>query len=233
MKYIALAILLGLALMGRVCLGQTTFEKQFAWKKGQPIDMNLKFGKEMQVHGWDRNEVQVNASVNINNGRLDSLFSLTGSSDDSITILADVDQDKIRANGWYDDGCTKGQGSMSFDGHSRICMSITYEVHVPRHASLKLSSISADMTIRGLDGPVHAKSISGFVDMAWPENQNADLALKSITGELYTDISDISWTNRKDHIPMVGYLLRGQIGKGGPELHLESISNDIYLRNQN
>ncbi len=230
MKYIVLAILLGSALTGRVCLGQTTFEKQLTWKKGQLIDLNLKFGLAIKVSGWDKDEVQLTAKVNINDDRLDSLFSLTASNNDSITVLADVVHHKIRTNGWYDDGCPQNQKTMSFDGHLRICMDITYEVRIPRNAPLKLSSISADMTIRGLDGPVRAKSISGFVDMTWPKNQNADLALKSITGELYTDITGIDWTNRKDHVPQVGYLLHGHIGNGGPELQLESISNDIYLR---
>lgn len=232
MKYIVVLILLGSAFMSKVCLGQTTFEKKIPWKKGQPVDLNLKFGQNIQVKGWDRKEVAVIARVKINDGRQDSLFRLTGSTGDSVTILADLDHWRNYSHTWYDDGCPGDQRMMRIQGHTTLCAEITYEVDLPEAATIKLSSISANMTIRGMDGPFHAKSIAGFVDMTWPGNKRADLALKSITGELYTNIKGINWLNRKDHMPLVGYVLRGRIGPGGPKLHLESVSNDIYLRNQ-
>ncbi|HKI44061.1 MAG TPA: hypothetical protein VKA08_01895 [Balneolales bacterium] len=231
MKYIVLLTMLWLATMGEVCLGQTTFRKELTWEKGQLIDLNLKFGKNMQVTGWDQNEVAVIARVTINEGHQDSLFSLAASSGNAINILADINRKDLSVHEWLD-GCPKEQRMMTIDDHTSLCVDISYEVHIPKNASVNLSSISANMTIHGLHGPVRAKSISGFIDFSMPENAKADLALKSITGELYTNIGGINWLNRKDHIPMVGYLLRGQIGGGGPELHLESISNDIYLRAQ-
>ncbi len=229
MKYIVLLTILWSATMGGACLAQTTFQKKLTWEKGQPVDLNLKFGRDIQVTGWEKNEVVVTARVTINEGHQDSLFSLTASTGDAVNILADINRKDLSIHEWLD-GCPKEQRMMTIDDHTSLCVDISYEVHVPQKASVKLSSISANMTIYGLHGPVRAKSISGFVDFTMPENEKADLALKSVTGELYTNIGGINWLNRKDHIPMVGYLLRGQIGGGGPELHLESISNDIYLR---
>ena len=229
MKNIVLLTMFWLATMSGVCLAQTTFEKKLTWKKGQPIDLNLKFGRDIQVSGWEKSAVVVTAKVTINGGQQDSLFSLTASNNNAVNILADINRKDLSIHDRLD-GCPKEQRMMTIDDHTSLCVDISYQVHIPQNAFLKLSSISANMTIHGLHGPVRAKSISGFIDFTMPGNEKADLALKSITGELYTNVEGINWTNRKNHIPLVGYLLRGQIGGGGPELHLESISNDIYLR---
>jgi hypothetical protein len=65
--------------------------------------------------------------------------------------------------------------------------------------------------------------------MNWPANKGASVSMKSITGELYSDL-DINYTNKSKSIPIVGYLLKGTLNGGGPTVYLESISNDIYLR---
>jgi hypothetical protein len=53
--------------------------------------------------------------------------------------------------------------------------------------------------------------------------------VKTITGEVYSDL-DIDFGNKKEKNPIVGYLLEGKINGGGPEVKLESISNNVYLR---
>ncbi len=61
--------------------------------------------------------------------------------------------------------------------------------------------------------------------------RGADLSLQSITGEVYSDLA-IQFKGERKKNPMVGYNLKGSAGGGGPLLHLESVSNDIYLRSK-
>jgi hypothetical protein len=56
--------------------------------------------------------------------------------------------------------------------------------------------------------------------------------MKTITGEVYSDL-DINFLNKKDTPQIVGYLLKGTLNGGGAEVHLESISNDVFLRKAN
>jgi DUF4097 and DUF4098 domain-containing protein YvlB len=95
--------------------------------------------------------------------------------------------------------------------------------------ALRVYSYSGNVDIAGLTGAIEAKSLSGFVDVAWPPTQGAELALKTITGEVYTD-QDIAFSTERRKNPIVGYQLRGTLKGSGPLVKLESISNDVYFR---
>ena len=79
---------------------------------------------------------------------------------------------------------------------NQVCADIDYEITVPADVALRVSTISGNIDIAGLTGAIEAKSISGFVDVTWPADQGAELSLKTITGEVYTD-QDVAFSNRK------------------------------------
>jgi hypothetical protein len=124
----------------------------------------------------------------------------------------------------------KVSGGRDRDGNAiaQVCAIIEYEITVPADVALRVSTISGNIDIAGLTGTMEAKSISGFVDVTWPDGKGADVSLKTITGEVYTD-QDIAFANRKEN-PMVGYQLKGTLKGSGPLVKLESISNDVYFR---
>ena len=90
---------------------------------------------------------------------------------------------------------------------------------------------NGNIDIRGASEAVFAKTISGFVDLSWPKSKGATVAMKTITGEVYSNLAIDFKTKREKH-PIVGYQLEGDVLGGGPSLKLESISNHIYLRQQ-
>jgi len=110
-----------------------------------------------------------------------------------------------------------------------VCTCIDYQIFLPRTASLSLETINGNIELRGLTGPIKAKSISGFVDMDWSGQTGATVALKTITGEVFSDL-DIDLTSKREAAPVVGYQLKGNVNKGGPSINLETISNNIYFR---
>jgi DUF4097 and DUF4098 domain-containing protein YvlB len=50
--------------------------------------------------------------------------------------------------------------------------------------------------MKNVGGPVFAKTINGYVDMNWPQNKASDVSMKTINGELYSDL-DIDFLNKK------------------------------------
>jgi hypothetical protein len=93
-------------------------------------------------------------------------------------------------------------------------------------------AISGDIRLTGLPGraPVSAESISGDVDASWPPAREAELTLKSLSGEVYADTS-VTFSNVKTK-RYLGYSLRGHTGatEGGPLVSLSSISGDVFFR---
>lgn len=212
---------------------QRVVERTFTLDPDGKVELELKFGEVISVKAWDKKEVSFRAVIEINGGRLnDALVLDYDERDGRLTITADYDKYRIQEGRRGD--CPDGHYStMSWnrkDGEYAVCSDIIYEVYIPRDAGLKVESISSDIELTGLQGPIHAKTISGFVDLSWPEQRGAELSMKTVSGEVYSGLDNLNLLNKKGAAPLVGYELRGSIGRGGPIVKLESISGNIYLR---
>ncbi|MGI4835476.1 MAG: DUF4097 family beta strand repeat-containing protein [Janthinobacterium lividum] len=111
--------------------------------------------------------------------------------------------------------------------------SISGDLHLAGlSGAVQARAISGDIHLTGLPGraPVSAESISGDVDASWPPARQAELTLKSLSGEVYAD-SSVTFSNRRAR-HYVGYSLRGHTGRteGGPLVSLSSISGDVFFR---
>ena len=210
---------------------QKIIRKSQPFRAGQQVDLQLKFADSIRISYWDKAEVSVLIAVEVNDGKLnDALVVETSANARKITVKTDFDQELIR-QGKREDCPGNNQSYSDGDGY-HVCSEINYEVYLPRRADLRVETINGNIFIREVAGPVYAKSISGFLDVSWPDGKGANVALKSITGELYSDL-DIDFGNKKEKNPIVGYLLEGTLNGGGPDVRLESISNNIYLRKLN
>lgn len=220
-----------LSLVTNAVFSQKIIEKKFPWSSAQTVDLNLKFADSIQVRYWDKAEVSVRIAVVINNGRLnDALTVESGSTADEITLKTDFDQNILKKGKVEDCPGSKHSWRTEHNGTEYyVCSKINYQVYLPKNAKLKLETINGNIDIKGASGPVFAKTISGYVDLSWPKAKGANVAMKTITGEVYTDL-DIDLKTKKQKNPIVGYLLEGTVNGGGPEVRLESISNNVYVR---
>lgn len=225
-------LLIFVAGMSSMTAQQRIEEKTMKASSDERIRVNLKFGESIVIKGWDREEVSFRAVVEINRGKLNDAFVVNYLEDaQGIRIDSKFDQEKLKADRGEDCFCKDGR-SFSWNEKGVICTSIVYEIFIPRNADLNLETISADVEMYNVEGPINARSVSGFVDLSWPSRRGAELTMKTVTGEAYTDLANINFSNRKDHAPLVGYELRGTIGAGGPAVRLESVSGDLFLRDQ-
>jgi len=238
-------LLLGLAMAGfQSAFAQKIIEKSASLAAGQRVYLNLRQASNIHIRAGAGNQVTLKASVSINQNKLNDAFLLaTEQTGEELKLTSDLDKEMLRnaqpgdcPNGgaYYgdtyfvngrDDGAKDRNGNRS----NPVCAVIEYDITVPANANLRVSTLSGNIDIVGLTGPIEAKSLSGFVDVAWPAAQGAELALKTITGEVYTD-QDIAFSSEPKKNPIVGYQLRGTLKGSGPLVKLESISNDVYFR---
>ncbi|GAB3560576.1 DUF4097 family beta strand repeat-containing protein [Spirosoma fluminis] len=227
-KYVSFLLLIGLV---SPAFAQKIIDKKLSYKTNQTVNLNLKFADSIQVRYWDKAEVSVRIAVTINGGRLnDALVVTTNATDEEVILKTDFDQEMTKQGKAED--CPDQRYSWSSDRSGTryyLCSDINYQVFLPRQAKLKLETISGNIDIQGASEAVFAKTISGYVDMSWPKAKGANLAMKTITGEVYSDL-DIEFKGKKQKNPIVGYQLEGTTNGGGPSVRLESISNNIYLR---
>ena len=231
MKIIGVLVVACLGFITGLQAQQKVVEKNLQVPANKKILLNLRFGDHIKISAWDKKEASFKATYEINSGKLNEALLITFNSDDESTRVG-VDFDKeLLKNGKAED-CPDNERhnySQYRDGQrSYTCSTINYEIFVPRDANLTVETISGNIELKDLNGPVNAKSISGFVDMNWPNKKGAAVALKTISGEVYSDL-DINFSNKKEN-PIVGYELKGNLNGGGSELTLHSISGNVYLR---
>jgi len=99
------------------------------------------------------------------------------------------------------------------------------------------NSTSGNITVRFAnvrqEKPSSISNISGFIDVGMPANAKANLKLKSITGEIYTDF-DLGLNKNQNQSDLQriggGHTVEGSANGGGVEINLKTISSDIYVR---
>ncbi|WP_303309581.1 DUF4097 family beta strand repeat-containing protein [Hymenobacter sp. BT730] len=238
MKFFRLLLSLSGALLltAPAANAQKIIEKSASVGAKQQVVLDLKQATSIKIRGSKGKQLRVRAAVTINQNKLNNALQLTLNTEgDQITVKSAFDEAMLRTGQPGD--CPDGQGSSWSSGGEkgrdgyRVCSNVEVEIEVPEGVSLRVNTISGNIEATGLTGQLEAKSISGFVDVTWSSGQGAKVAFKTITGEVYTD-QDIAFTNRKEGVPMVGYEVRGSLGKSGPLVRLESISNDVYFRKQ-
>ena len=214
-------------LSASVAGAQRIVEKSIVWQPGQAVVLELKYARDIQINTWERDEVSMRASVSINDNTKNEAWSMTtDASANQIRVATDLEPPQED----YPGDCPGGSYHLD---KGRYCSLIVYEIYLPRAASLRVETLGGDITLRGIQTPVFAKSLSGWVDADWSEQQGATVNMKSVTGEVYTDLDlaldEATEAERRRRSP-VGWEIEGKVAGGGVEVHLESVSNDVYFR---
>lgn len=131
-------------------------------------------------------------------------------------------------------------------------------LEISNHAGdLEVKTTIGDIDLKNVSGPVVASTtsgsitvvygnveqgkpssisnISGVVDVTLPNSVKANLKLKSITGEIYSDL-DLKMKGGSDKGELSrlggGNTVEGTLNGGGVEINLQTISSDIFVRRQ-
>ena len=182
------------------------------------LDLEFAFADDITFQIWDKQEVLVEVSVEINDGEDNDIFSLK-TSQTSSTIYFEMDEDmwkKIKREG--------KKGNCSYQS------TLNYTVFLPMGLSVASNTISGDYEFEYFDQPMRLKTISGAIDITVPTSLSLDFDAKTISGEVFSDI-DITYPEGKEGLrQIVGQDFKGRINKGGALSKFETISGNIYLR---
>lgn len=229
MKAITLLALLGFLFTRPLRAQPQIVEKTMTVPADKKVDLQFDFGNNIKVTAWDRPDAAIKMTYSINGGRLNSALLPDFKAENGVArITVKFDREKMKTGRPED--CPDNQRGMNHyyqDGVAiYTCQDIQYEVFVPRDADLIVESVHCNIELRNVTGPVRAKSIHGFVDMNWPRQKGAELTLKTVHGDVFSDLA-IQFAGKKDE-----QRLTGSINGGGTGINLEAIHNNVYLRQQ-
>lgn len=189
---------------------QTKTEKHISFSGKESLTLNLQFADSIDIKSWDRNEVYLTSSVNINENKDNDayLISFSESGNDE-EVKATFKKDYFKGR---DNCCTKTD--------------IRWKVYMPEKIPFTVETINGNITITGRTGEMKVKTISGFIDLAVPASKPADIEFSTISGTVFTD-HKLAMETRSKGIPSI---IREKLNNGGPPIKLETISGDIFFR---
>tara|TARA_R110002051_G_scaffold100682_1_gene171070 strand:+ start:2071 stop:2805 length:735 start_codon:yes stop_codon:yes gene_type:complete len=210
----------------------------------EDVYVNLKFAKNIIVKNWNKNEISVEATVNLDDNEHNDYFSFKADKiGETYKITSEYGDYFKKYKSYYTSDCDDKDGKKKNinykESHSNI---VNYVIYVPEKMQLKVKSISGDVetetyvgilkldlisgniSVKKHSKDMHLKTISGDIDVYISD---AKLEAKTLTGGIYSDL-DIDFDKNKKH--GVGSKIVTTINKGTAFLKLDTISGDIYLR---
>ena len=201
-------------LLSLLCLGtlaaQKLTEKHLDFSDQKSLEMNIQIADSISLQTWNKNEVFVIASVNINKNKDNEAYLISFSETG----------DNTKISGRFSDGYFKGKDNCCNESE------IFWQVWVPEYTDFKIETINGNITITGQTDQMKVKTISGYIDLAIPASQNADIAFSTISGTIYTNHT-LNLSENQTGIPTV---IKEKFNEGGLPISLETISGDIFFR---
>lgn len=181
---------------------------------GKTVEMKFDFADTIEVEAWNNTTIALQVSADIDNNRFNDDYTLNVDEHaGSIKLLELVDFKDVQ----------KKKGN-----HYNIEKKIIYKLKVPQNLHFSLKTISGQVVLKGTTGPMDINSISGFIDYSVPVACKAKIKLSTVTGNVYSNLKfdakqekEISWIGTKRDLTLNG---------GGPEVAMQTVSGDIFLR---
>lgn len=208
---------------------QRIVEKTIKVKKGQDIELDFQFADDIIIKTWNKNEIYVKVSVNINDNIDNEDFilnifdekseieikseikNLGNKSENTITLRKDEETGEYH----YKGNCTQ--------------MDLFFEVFIPQGTNLEVKTISGNIEVTDLESEMNLESISGDVDLTLAQNIKADIEMSTISGEIYSNMN-LDYGDEETLHRIGGIEISSKLNGGGISIDLETISGDILLR---
>jgi hypothetical protein len=192
---------------------QQIIEKHMNFSGKDALSLKIQIADSINVQTWNKDEVYIKASVNINDNKDNAAYETSFGEDGN----------KIVVNANFSDKYFKGKKNCCNESE------IYWVVFIPENKRFSVETIDGNITVRGKTKEMNVKSISGFIDLAVPAGKQADLDFSTISGRMYSNL-DIAGNKSRSGIPMK---VSEKLNSGGDLIKLETISGDIFLRKSN
>lgn len=236
-------ILFCLILIGvtQVLFAQQVVEKSYPVTANQPILLKFDFPK-VKISNWNKNEVYVKATVNINDGKNNDKFSLLDKTEDGKLIISDTIDFKhiepeyfVEANGEKKKFASREDFENYKSAHKGEKVSlyssnntdIQIEVMLPANENIVVQSKFGLVEVNDYAGPLTVKTEFGKISARLKESNVGAITLTNHFGKIYSDFS-LKPTSKEERNFYTS--ITASPGKG-PSYSLISKFGNIYLRN--
>ncbi len=221
-----LIFLLGLVVTQGLSAQAEVHEKTYPYTN-QELDIDIELGTDLVIKSWDKQEIFVKVTYEINGGEDNEALRIDiDDYTDRLSVDLDLDKRKLSDS---DDCCCRDRQRTRWENGRGTCIDVKVEMMVPSSASVRVETITSNVTISGIISDIDVETVTGKIDLSWQESAGAEIALKTTTGDLYTNMKFD--TKRDRGLPSIsGRNLKGTYKGGEKEVQLETVTGAIYFR---
>lgn len=243
MKLSTLTVVAIVLMLPGVLRAQTELNRTFPVQSGQKLNMHFDYPELIRVTTWDRNEISVQGTVDINGGENDEAFqvdvSASGNTIDvngyikglrdlpeRITVMRDgqkmIFRNKEEWNKYQNEhGRSYNMISMG------PAIDITLEIMVPRNMVTRVESVYGMVEVKNFAAPLTVEATYGGVDAALSEKGTGEVRAETNYGEIFTNL-DTKFASEPTNGDFHTYV-SARPGNG-PRYRFESKYGNVYLR---
>lgn len=228
-----LIVLVVIVIVSNVAFGQSEIKETTFPFTGQELDLDLDFGDEAVIKAWDKNEVYIKVTYEIDGGELNDALNLDiDDYKDRISLDLDLDKRKLRSNNSRSRDCGNERswnGSYSNNDNYGVCSEIKVEIFAPKTADIWINTVVANVEITDMVGNIEVETVTGHIDVTWSKDLGADVSLKTVTGAVFTNLE--FERKKKSGLTLISsHDIKAVYKSGGKEVLLENVTGNIYLR---
>jgi hypothetical protein len=221
---------------------QTTINKSFSTDKDQKISLKFDYPELIKISTWDKPEVQILGTININENESNEAFQIKGFKEGNSLIIegkiaemkniprrikVEKDNKKLifKTRKEYQRYCKENKvtfNSMT-DG---VDVDIKLEIKVPRSLMTQIESQYGLVEVKDFGGTINVNAIYGGIDATVLDKNVGKLSAETHFGQIYSNL-DTKFTGKDSNDFRT--LVTATFGNG-PQYNLESKYGNIYLR---
>lgn len=221
---------------------QTKISKSYPVKPGQQIELHFDYPKLIRISSWDKDEIAIDASIQINEGENDNAFSLEESTvDGKIFISNKIDMDQIPETYYimeegeklrfpskadFEQYKKESKASEKRSIYIKKDIEVTMEIKLPARSYAEVMSTYGLVELVNFDAPIKVEAKFGGIDASLSESRIGKIKLSNRFGKIYTNLM-LTPTEQKEERFFTS--ITATPGKG-PSYDISSSHGNIYLR---
>lgn len=231
-----------ISLFTGVVAAQTPVNKNYPVSAKQSISLRFDYPELVKISTWDKSEIAITGTVNINGGENDDAFELLQSTSGNtiyienkirnmkelphrITVVNNGEKITFKTKADYQK--YREENGKNYNVRSEgVDMDILLEVKVPKNVEVKLESVYGMVEVRNFNGPLSVEATYGGVDVTVQEKVTGELIAETNYGQIYSNL-DLKFSGSE--FEAFHTYVTAKPGSG-PRYSFESKYGNVYLR---
>jgi hypothetical protein len=231
-----------LVLVCQVSYAQTPVNKTYPVSGSQKVSFRFDYPELVKISTWDKNEIQVTGSVQINGGENDDAFELTSSNTGNlltiensirnlknlphrITVTKNGEKLTFKSKADYQKYCEANACNFNMRSEG-VDMDILLEIKVPKQLEVNLESVYGMVEVKNYNGSLSVTATYGGVDVTVQEKTTGELIAETNYGQIYSNLN-LKFSGSEFHDFHTQVIAKPGTG---PRYSFESKYGNVYLR---